>query len=88
MNIMTLIAATIAGFGSGYAMCNFAMRGLRADAWRWRAIDTLRNTGRASQAVTIWKDDGAGRAMIDLAGRAYRAASVDICLAQALNERA
>ncbi len=89
--MITIIAATIAGFIAGYAMCNRATREIRADAWRWKSVDLLRRVVPNAR-VTLWNEDDHGRFTLSMRGKhtgnvddEFRAATIDIAIAQALH---
>lgn len=91
IDTLTTIAATVAGFGSGYAMVYLMKRDLLIDAQRWEQIDRLRKSGETGR-VTVWNDDKAGRTTVTVRGKhtgwmddEYVTASIDIALAQAIN---
>lgn len=91
--ILAIAGASVCGFIMGW----IARRdSLAADAARWRMVETLRtpdDPGHFSR-VTLWADDRHGQVCVTVRARhtrmmddEYRAATIDVALAQAVHAK-
>lgn len=78
--ITALAATALAAFASGFVMARQTYRRERLAVWRWETIDRLRQRA----PVTLFPPDKGDREAVIHGTGWYRAASVDIALAQAL----